>query len=251
MPQLLTLENIQKYRNEHQDELKIIQQFKKWFESSEQINDEEAERMIQSLYQTTLFNLSLKPSPFTFDDQKKCVEHIILDELYELLFISQDHLDQDVELVEKMERMRMLSIDHFNLPKVFFLNTEIGKAMTYLSQINHKKTCYEKVECIHSFFRSIIYFNDETKQLNSDEVLEIIIYLIIHTASPLLYSNISFIRTCNFNISDENDYYLTQLEIAIQSILFSSYEKVTNSSSPIVSKILLSQPLSYNTSFLL
>ena len=250
MPQILNQENIQHYKQKHLDDIKSIKQYKEWFETLEDIKEEEKSKIIQSLYQTILYNLSLYPSPFTFQDQKRCVETLICEELYQSIFINQSNFDQDIELNDKMEYMRKLPIEDFNLPSIFFTNNQIGLAMYQLSQINHKKTSYEKLECINAFFKHIIYYNEQTLSLNSDEILDIVVYLIVHTVSPLLYSNIAFIRTCSFDISDENDFYLTQLEIAIQTIMFYSQQKITNNETQLIQKMVLSPPIVNNDSFL-
>ncbi|EMS17248.1 vacuolar sorting protein 9 domain-containing protein [Entamoeba histolytica HM-3:IMSS] len=241
----LLIHKFKKYLEQHQDDIKSIKQFKKWFSTEQCIESEEVEKVVKSLYQTILYNLSLNEPPFTFEEQKLCVEYIIMEELYENIFATNEEIETDVRLIKQIILMQKIPISKYQVSQKIINEQNWNRSKDLLIEINNFKTPTEKLNSINKCFRNIIYHNNITLQMSCDEILEILTYLIVQCQPPMLYSNISFIRKCCFDLTSENDYFLTQLEVCVQLILQYTPSSLSKKYDKIVeNKIVNSPPIS-------
>ena len=112
-----------------------------------------------------------------------------------------------------------------------FLN-ELKSAQILIKEMNEKKTCYEKLNCISEIYNTInntIKFSTgKNEDAGADDLAPIFQYIIIKSKPERFFSNINFIKCFIRPIKKRGIYgfLLTQLEFAAQFINNIDHTKV-------------------------
>ncbi|ELP84602.1 hypothetical protein EIN_172070 [Entamoeba invadens IP1] len=234
--------------NEHQTDVEPIKQFRDWFENHKNnTTHEEQVKMVDSCMLTLLFNFSQYDSPFTREVHFMCVENLVFSNFYEDVFLENDSLKIDEQFALKCKELSDFPIEAFRPTRNIHL-PRLEPSFEQLRSINNYKTPTEKVESIVNALKPVLYFDNTTTQMTCDDIIAVVSYILCNAQSPLLYSNLCFIRDFDKGISTEGDFFVTQVEVAVQNILGSQKEEMDRYMDEMVggveSKIVSSPPVS-------
>ena len=158
------------------------------------------------------------------------IENHIQKNIYSYVF-PKDYLINDIQFYEQTVKLSWITPENLDIKKIFV--NELKYAENLISQMDSKKTCYEKLNLISEVYNTInntIKFSTgkRNEDAGADDLAPIFQYIIIKSKPKKFYSNIFFIK-CFIRSEKLKGIYgflLTQLEFAAQFIINIDNNKV-------------------------
>ncbi len=158
------------------------------------------------------------------------IENHIQKNIYSYVF-PKDYLINDIQFYEQTVKLSWITPENLDIKKIFV--NELKSAENLISQMDSKKTCYEKLNLISEVYNTInntIKFSTgkRNEDAGADDLAPIFQYIIIKSKPKKFYSNIFFIK-CFIRSEKLKGIYgflLTQLEFAAQFIINIDNNKV-------------------------
>ena len=158
------------------------------------------------------------------------IENHIQKNIYSYVFPKED-LINDIQFYEQTVKLSWITPENLDIKKIFV--NELKYAENLISQMDSKKTCYEKLNLISEVYNTInntIKFSTgkRNEDAGADDLAPIFQYIIIKSKPKKFYSNIFFIK-CFIRSEKLKGIYgflLTQLEFAAQFIINIDNNKV-------------------------
>ena len=157
------------------------------------------------------------------------IENHIHKNIYPYVY-PKEPLKEDKEFYEQTLKLSWITPENLDIKKMFL--NELKSAQILIKEMNEKKTCYEKLNCISEIYNTInntIKFSTgRNEDAGADDLAPIFQYIIIKSKPERFFSNINFIKCFIRPIKKRGIYgfLLTQLEFAAQFINNIDHTKV-------------------------
>ena len=169
-----------------------------------------------------------KSENIDLEDIQEGLEKLVTSKLFPYIFCpTQEEEKMDLCLKAKISGLNtFIEPKHLDLYPLFVKEEYLKNAINELSKINEFKSPRDKVICIMNCCK-VAYgmLNAITKVENrlsagADDFLPALLYIIIRSNTPNLYSNINYIRRFRHpsKLMSETGYYLTQFESALRFV---------------------------------
>ena len=172
-----------------------------------------------------------------FDNEKEneyvyileSIENHIHKNIYSYVY-PKNPLKEDKQFYEQTIKLSWITPENLDIKKIFV--NELKSAQILIREMNEKRTCYEKLNCISEIYNTInntIKFSTGTNEdAGADDLAPIFQYIIIKSKPERFFSNINFIKCFIRPIKKRGIYgfLLTQLEFAAQFINNIDHTKV-------------------------
>jgi hypothetical protein len=157
------------------------------------------------------------------------IENHIQKNIYSYVFPKKP-LKEDNEFYNQTIKLSWITPENLDIKKIFV--NELKSAQILLKEMNEKRTCYEKLNCISEIYNTInntIKFSTgKNDDAGADDLAPIFQYIIIKSKPERFFSNINFIKCFIRPVKIKGIYgfLLTQLEFAAEFINNIDHTKV-------------------------
>eukprot|EP01132_Coremiostelium_polycephalum_P002355 gene2355-2906_t len=149
------------------------------------------------------------------------IEIYLYQNIYRNVFSTQESVDKDNILSERMSRLVFVEPQHLEISPDYWNNDLWEAAEQELQAINDLYSPSQKLECVLNCCKIILFLlSNSDSPGGADDFLPHLIYIVIHANIPNLYSNFEFIsKFVNpESLRMERQYYFTSFGIAVQFI---------------------------------
>ncbi|KYR01080.1 vacuolar sorting protein 9 domain-containing protein [Tieghemostelium lacteum] len=159
------------------------------------------------------------------------MEQYITSRLYRRIFSSQDGIQKDTALCEHISQFQFITPSHLDINDSMISDQFLEQIQEELLRMTAYKSPRDKLICIKKSFETLFrLLSKSNTPIGADLLLPIIIYCLIKSNLPFLYSNLQYIslfRNPNF-IEAETNYYLVTLITATSFIQDMTMDSLTN-----------------------
>jgi len=182
------------------------------------------------------------------------LEQYITSRLYRRIFSSPDGIQKDTKLCEHISNFQHITPSNLDINDNLISNQFLEQIQEELLHMTAYKAPREKLNCIMKSFKTLFQLLSKSQissnSIGADLLLPIVIYCLIKSNLPFLYSNLQYISLFRDPslIEAETNYYLITLITATSFIEDMTFDSLTNAVDPSKEPISDSNSLSTSTS---
>ncbi|KAF2071094.1 hypothetical protein CYY_007580 [Polysphondylium violaceum] len=166
------------------------------------------------------------------------LEQFITSRLYRRIFSSPDGIQKDTKLCEHISNFQHITPSNLDINDHLISNQFLEQIQEELLHMTAYKSPREKLNCIMKSFKTLFQLLSKssvsTNSIGADLLLPIVIYCLIKSNLPFLYSNLQYISLFRDPslIEAETNYYLITLITATSFIEDMTFDSLTNAVDP-------------------
>ena len=183
--------------------------------------------MYMDIIKKHIKNPKINKNLFGNDFIKNCnsIAEQIKDYLFRQLYVHvypEDPLDKDTLFYQQTEKLSWITPEQFNIKKIYI--NQLSNAVMWIKKIDAVKSVNDKLFCLNNAYNTMnntIKFSTGKTDAETDELTQILHYIIIKAQPKRMLSNINYIK-CFLDDSDLKEnlrLLLMQMESSIEFIL--------------------------------